>query len=349
MTEYKSKKAKSITPYKAGAQPGLKNMIKLNTNENPYPPSPMALKAHENFDAGTLRLYPRTDGGELRQTIADLYDLNKSNVFCGNGSDEVLGFAFDAFFDGDIMFPDITYSFYPVWADLFDISYVKLPLNDDFTIPVEKLKANGIVLTNPNAPTGIAVSLDDIEKVLKQNPDYVVIVDEAYAAFGAQSAASLIKDYPNLLVVNTLSKSHSLAGLRIGYALGQPHLIETLESIKDSFNSYPIDSLAASIASAALKDKNYYESTAKKIMATRERVTTRLEALGFSVLPSSANFIFATHTDSDAKNIKAYLETQSIFVRHFDLPRISNYLRISIGTDEQMDALITALSNFLSK
>lgn len=349
MTEFKSKKAKSITPYKAGAQPGLKNMIKLNTNENPYPPSPNALKAHEDFDTESLRLYPRTDGGELRQTIADLYGLDRPNVFCGNGSDEVLGFAFDAFFDGDIMFPDITYSFYPVWADLFDISYKTLPLSDDFLISVEKLRANGIVLANPNAPTGIALGLSDIEKVLKQNTDYVVIVDEAYAAFGAQSAAPLIKTYPNLLVVNTLSKSHSLAGLRIGYALGQPHLIETLESIKDSFNSYPIDSLAAAIASAALKDKNYYDDTTEKIMATRERVTTKLKELRFSVLPSSANFIFATHKDADAKAIKAYLETQSIFVRHFNHPRISNYLRISIGTDEQMDAMIGAVSSFLSK
>ncbi len=346
--KYLSKKAKSITPYKAGAQPKVKNIIKLNTNENPYPPSPAAQEALGDFDGSSLRLYPRPDGGELRLAIASAYGLDVSNVFCGNGSDEVLAFAYDAFFDNDIMFPDITYSFYPVWADLFDISYTLLPLSDDFTIPTRLLKANGIVLANPNAPTGIALSIADIEKVLSQNKDYVVIVDEAYAAFGADSAAPLVSKYPNLLVVNTLSKSHCLAGLRVGFALGQPHLIDALMRIKDSFNSYPLDSLAQSIASAAIRDAEYYESIAKKIIATRERVSDKLLSLGFNVLPSAANFVFVSHSAFAAKDIKAYLETQGIFVRHFDLPRISNHLRISIGTDEQMDALLSAIKLFIA-
>jgi histidinol-phosphate aminotransferase len=345
---YLSKKAKSITPYTAGAQPKVKNIIKLNTNENPYPPSPATLEAHATFDAAALRLYPRPDGGKLRSAIAHQYGLDISNVFCGNGSDEVLGFAFDAFFDGDIMFPDITYSFYPVWADLFNISYKLLPLADDFTIPIKQLKANGIVLANPNAPTGIAVTLDDIELVLNNNKDYVVIVDEAYAAFGAPSAVPLISKYPNLLVVNTLSKSHCLAGLRIGYALGQPHLIDALVRIKDSFNSYPLDSLAQKIASAALNDTQYYDKIAKKIIATRERISASLADLEFSVLPSCANFVFVSHKSTDAKQLKAYLEQNAIFVRHFDLPRISNHLRITIGTDDQMDALLVVISKFLS-
>ena len=324
-------------------------MIKLNTNENPYPPSPKAVKAYKSFDSVQLRLYPRIDGGELRSTIAQLFDIDKSFVFCGNGSDEVLAFAFDAFFDDGIMFPDVTYSFYPVWADLFDISYKTLPLREDFTIPVEQLKANGIVLANPNAPTGIALGLDDIEKVLKQNPEHVVIVDEAYAVFGAQSAVPLVSQYPNLLVVTTLSKSHSLAGLRIGYAIGQPHLITALESIRDSFNSYPIDSLAQAVSSAALSDTEYYDKIAGKIVATRERTVERLKELGFAVLPSSANFIFVSHPDIDAKALKEYLESKSIFVRHFELPKINQHLRISIGTDADMDTLINVVSEFISK
>ncbi len=349
MPNYLSKKSQSITPYTAGAQPSVKNIIKLNTNENPYPPSPATLAALAGFDGTLMRLYPRPDGGELRQTIARAYNLDARNVFCGNGSDEVLAFAYEAFFDSDIMFPDITYSFYTVWADLFDISYTLLPVNDDFTVPIENLKANGIVLANPNAPTGIALNLPDIERVLNQNKDYVVIVDEAYAAFGATSAAPLVSSYPNLLIVNTLSKSHCLAGLRVGYALGQQHLIDAMMRIKDSFNSYPVDSLAQKIASAAISDTQYYQSIAQKIIATRERVSQKLTSLGFSVLPSCANFLFASHSALAAKDIKAHLETHGIFVRHFDLPRISNHLRITIGTDEQMDMLLSKVSELVSK
>lgn len=346
MQNYLSRKAVGISPYTAGAQPKGKNIIKLNTNENPYPPSAKTLQAYKDFDAEKLRLYPRPDGGELRKTIAENFSLPESYVFCGNGSDEVLGFAYAAFFDEDIMFPDITYSFFPVWADLFDVSYTVLPLNDDFTIPVDKLKAKGIVLANPNAPTGIALRLCDIEKVLCANKNSVVIVDEAYGAFGAQSTASLIPKYENLLLINTLSKSHSLAGLRVGYALGQPHLIDGLARIKDSFNSYPVDTVAQSVASAAIRDSEHYSDKAKKIMATRENAKKRLENLGYSILPSCANFLFVTNKDKSAVKIKNYLEQYKIYVRHFDAPRISEFLRISIGTDEQMDTLIQNLTKY---
>lgn len=346
MQNYLSKKAKSITPYTAGAQPNVKNIIKLNTNENPYPPSPKTIAAYADFDAESLRLYPRPDGGLLKETIANLYDLPQSHVFCGNGSDEVLGFAFDAFFDSNIMFPDITYSFYPVWANLFGISYKTLPLNDDYTIPVDKLIADGIVLANPNAPTGITLSLSEIEKVLKQNINHVVIIDEAYSAFGADSACCLVRQYPNLLVIKTLSKSHSLAGLRVGYAVGQPHLIDGLIRIKDSFNSYPLDMVAQAVASAALSDTEYYKGTAQKIIDTREKTKARLESLGFFVLPSKTNFLFVAKPGTSALTLKQHLEASGIYVRHFNAPRISEFLRITIGTDAQMDAMIESISAY---
>ena len=346
MQNYLSQKALNLVPYTAGAQPKGKDIIKLNTNENPYPPSPKTLDAYRQFDADTLRLYPRTDGGELRTAVADNYGLPISHVFCGNGSDEILGFAFAAFFDGDIMFPDITYSFYTVWAALFDVSYTQIELRADFTVPVEKFDAKGIVLANPNAPTGIALGLDAIEDILGRNSKSVVIVDEAYAAFGAKSAACLVSDYPNLVVVNTLSKSHALAGMRIGYALAQPHLIDGLNRIKDSFNSYPLDAVAQRVGSAALMDTAYYSDMAKKIAATRDNTSQQLKLLGFNVLPSSANFLFVTREGTSAAALKAHLEQRGIYVRHFNAPRISEFLRISIGTDPQMDMLIQKIKEF---
>ena len=346
MKDYLSRKARHIAPYTAGAQPKNKNIIKLNTNENPYPPSPAVLAALASFDATSLRRYPRPDGGALRTAAAQVHSLPESHVFCGNGSDEVLAFAFAAFFNGPVMFPDVTYSFYPVWAAMFDIPYTLLPLSDDFSIPAEQLKANGIVLANPNAPTGMALPLSDIETVLRQNSESVVIVDEAYAAFGAQSADTLIDRYPNLLVVKTLSKSHSLAGMRIGYALGQPHLIGGLERIKDSFNSYPLDAIAQAVGSAALRDTAYYDDIAKKIIATRNESAQRLTDIGYTVCPSCANFLFATHPTYSAAALQTYLEQHNIFVRRWDAPRISNYLRISVGTDAQMDTLIQALAAY---
>lgn len=347
MENYLSKKASSIKPYTAGAQPTGRNIIKLNTNENPYPPSPKTLAAYKDFDASRLRLYPDTKGGDLRRSIAKLYGLDESYVFCGNGSDEVLALAFNAFFDGDIIFPDITYSFYPVWAEGYDISYKTLPLSDDFTIPVEKLAGKGVVLANPNAPTGIALELSDVEKVLKQNSGHVVIVDEAYSVFGAESAVPLIPKYENLLVISTLSKSHALAGMRLGYAVGQPHLIEGLERMKDSFNSYPLDAVAQRVGSAAIDDKEYYTEIAQKIIKTRERFSKKLKELGFVVPESKANFVFAGRPGTDAAELKVYLEKSNIYVRHWNAPRIKDFLRISIGTDDQMDILINKIEEFL--
>ena len=345
--QYLSRKARGITPYTAGEQPQGLDIIKLNTNENPYPPSPVTLEALARFDGTRLRLYPRPDGGLLRAAAAQVFGLPESHVFCGNGSDEVLGLAFNAFFDENILFPDITYSFYPVWASYYGIRYATVPLNDDFTIPVELMVGEGgIVLANPNAPTGIALPLKEVERILQNNSGRVVIVDEAYAAFGAQSAAALIKQYPNLLVVMTLSKSHSLAGLRVGYALGQPHLIDGLMRIKDSFNSYPVDMLAQHIAAAALLDTGYYESITRKIIATREHASRELAALGFQVLPSSANFLFVSRPGISAAALKNHLAENHIYVRHFALPRISEYLRISVGTDEQMDVLLQCIGTY---
>lgn len=346
MNDFLSKKAKSITPYTAGAQPQGPAVIKLNTNESPYPPSPKTLEAYGSFDASELKLYPPSDGGLLKRAIASVNGVAESNVFCGNGSDDVLAMAFAAFFDGDIMFPDVTYSFYPVWADLFGITYKLLPVNDDFSIPADKLRGNGVVLANPNAPTGIALGLGDVEKVIKQNAGYVVIVDEAYIAFGAQSAVSLVPKYENLLIVRTLSKSHALAGMRIGYALGQPHLIQGIERIKDSFNSYPLDSVAQRVGAAAMLDVGYYEASAKKIIATRERVSKQLEELGIAVLPSSTNFLFVSKPGVAGAALKAYLEGCGIYVRHWNAPRIKDFLRISVGTDEQMDILIQKLKQY---
>ena len=348
MQRYLSQKARGITPYTAGAQPQGVDIIKLNTNENPYPPSPAALDALARLDGSRLRLYPRPDGGPLRAAAAQVFGLPESHVFCGNGSDEVLGFAFDAFFDGDILFPDITYSFYPVWASYYGISYNTLPLGDDFSVPVDSMVSQGgIVLANPNAPTGIALPLSDVERILQANTQCVVIVDEAYAAFGKESAVSLIGRYPNLLVVKTLSKSHALAGLRVGLALGQPHLIDALIRIKDSFNSYPVDMLAQHISAAALLDTDYYDAIARRIIGTRERTAHSLKAMGFNVLPSSANFLFASKPGRSASQLKSHLEQHGIYVRHFNLPRISEYLRISIGTDEQMDALLRCIGECL--
>lgn len=347
MQDFLSKRARVTAPYTAGEQPQFSDVIKLNTNENPYPPSPAAIEAYRSYEAARLRLYPHPEGGELRTAAAELSGLPESHVFCGNGSDEILGFAFLAFFDGGVVFPDITYSFYKVWAALYNIPYTLLPLQDDFTIAVDKLRAEGgIVLANPNAPTGIVLPLSDVETVLKNNPHCVVIVDEAYIAFGGESADNLVKDYPNLLVVHTLSKSHALAGLRSAYAFGQPQIIDGLTRVKDCFNSYPLDGAAQHMAAAALRDTAYYAGITQKVIATRDRTAARLREMGFDVLPSSTNFVFAAKKGADAPRLKAWLEEDHIYVRHFGVPRISQYLRITIGTDEQMDRLISRIEAF---
>ncbi|WP_438434709.1 histidinol-phosphate transaminase [Gorillibacterium sp. sgz500922] len=342
-----TRRADRLTPYTAGEQPKDRSYIKLNTNENPYPPSP-AVHAEIARAAERLRLYPDPLSGELREAIGAVEGLDPSCVFCGNGSDEVLSLSFYAFFDDDrpLLFPDVTYSFYPVYASYYGLPTSRIPLNERFEIAVEDYlrPASGVIFPNPNAPTGIELGQDAIRRLLEYHRDRVVAVDEAYVAFGAQSAARLIADYPNLLVLRTFSKSHSLAGLRVGYALGQPHLIEGLVRVKDSFNSYPVDRLAEAAARAAILDTAYYTEINAKVAATRNRFSERLSALGFTVLPSKANFVFASPPQAEARDLFRQLRERGILVRHFDLPRIGSFLRITIGTDEDMDRLAEVLT-----
>ena len=349
--KFLSRKAKRISPYTAGEQPGIKNIIKLNTNENPYPPSKAVLDAIKNAADGRLRLYPRPDGGALKKAAAEYNGLEPENIFCGNGSDEILALSYLAFFDPDkkIAIPDISYSFYPVWAELFDIPVKEIRLNDDFTLPVDDFfnAEGGVVFSNPNAPTGIALPLQQVEMIVKNNPDTVVIVDEAYVVFGAESAIGLVNQYENLLVVRTFSKSHSLAGLRAAYAAGHPDLIGGLNRIKDSFNSYPLDMLAQAGAAAALADHHYYDTVIQKVIWTRETTAENFSRIGFRVLPSKTNFLFVSHPEKDAGYLLDVLRSEGIVVRHFNSERIKNYLRISIGTEPEMQKMIRILTNAL--
>jgi histidinol-phosphate aminotransferase len=344
LNRYLSEKARNIAPYTAGEQPAVTGLIKLNTNENPYPPSPEVIKSIASAANETLRLYPKTDGGDFRAAAAELEGVPAVNVFCANGSDELLAFAFLAFFDktGKIKMPEITYSFYPVWSELYDIPFEPVPLRPDFTVDPASLFSSegGVVLPNPNAPTGLLLPLGDVEAIVKNNADNVVILDEAYAAFGAESAVSLTNKYENLLVVKTLSKSHALAGLRCAYAVGSPLLINGLERIRDSFNSYPLDRLAQAGAAAALRDRAYYRDTAARVVNTRERVRDALIAMGFDVPPSRSNFLFIEHKSIAAKELQQALRNKNILVRHFDKPLIKNRLRVSIGTDKEMDVFL---------
>lgn len=341
-----SMRVNKLTPYTAGEQPKDEKYIKLNTNENPYPPSP---KIYEEItmSAAKLSLYPDPNSSELCTAIARTENIGANCVFCGNGSDEVLSFAFYAFFDDNLplLFPDVTYSFYPVFAKFYGIPTSILPLNERFEINIEDYfqAACGVIFPNPNAPTGVYLETDKICKLLEYHSGKVVVVDEAYITFGGQSVAPLINKYSNLLVVRTFSKSHSLAGLRIGYALGQPHLIEGLMHVKDSFNSYPVDRIAAAAAKAAILDTNYYTGINGKVAATRDRFSASLARLGFNVLPSKANFIFVSHTFVPAKDLFMGLKNCGILVRYFNMPRIDNFLRITIGTDEDMDKVVEAI------
>jgi len=347
VTKYWSKLASGLTPYVPGEQPKDRKYIKLNTNENPYPPSPKVIEAIKAAADEKLKLYPDPNGEELRLTLADYYGLKKEQVFVGNGSDEVLAFSFMAFFDPDnkILFPEITYSFFPVYSRLFKIDYELVRLTDDFSLPVQKfLRQNGgIIFPNPNAPTGNIVELRDIEKILINNSNSVVIVDEAYIDFGGESAVKLIDQYPNLLVVQTLSKSRSLAGLRVGFAFGHEDLIKGLDTIKNSINSYTLDRLALIGAVEAFKDEQYFQTTRKKIIETREKVVKELQNLGFKVIPSKANFVFISHPEIRAEEIFIKLKEQSVLVRYFKQPKIDNFLRVSIGSDEEMDIFIKVL------
>lgn len=341
--------AASLSPYVPGEQPkGAARVIKLNTNENPYPPSPRVEGAIRSA-AEDLRLYPDPASVQLRGAIAAQEQLRVEQVFVGNGSDEVLALCFPAFFAGQdrpVQFADITYSFYEVYAQLFGVDVEKVPLTASFAVDVPAFctgRAGGVLLPNPNAPTGMALSLEQIETLLRANPDCLVLIDEAYVAFGAQSAATLIDRYPNLLVVRTLSKSHALAGLRVGYALGQAPLIHALTCVKDSFNSYPLDRLAQAGAQAAIEDTAYTRRRCEQIAQTRAWFTGALQQRGFTVLPSLANFVFASPPDGDAAALFAELRARGILVRHFNKPRIGSFLRITIGTEDEMRALIQAL------
>ncbi|TEB09863.1 histidinol-phosphate transaminase [Pelotomaculum propionicicum] len=341
-----------ISPYIPGEQPKNEKYIKLNTNENPYPPSPQVVKAIEKVLNDSLRLYPDPTCEDLRLAIAEYYDLKKEQVHVGNGSDELLAFSFLAFFNPNglpILMPDITYSFYKVYTSLFKINCEKIPLEDDFSIRPELFykKNGGVVIANPNAPTGMFLPLEDITGILEHNPDQVVIVDEAYIDFGGISAVKLIGDYPNLLVIKTLSKSRSLAGLRVGYALGQKELIEGIDRIKNSINSYTLDRLALAGANAAIKDDAYFQEVRRRIIMTRERVSNTMGEIGFKVLPSKANFIFVTHPLIPAGELFQKLRENGVLVRYFKEPRIDNFLRVSIGSDQEMDSFISILKSIL--
>lgn len=351
MSKYWSNKVKSLKPYVPGEQPKDKKYIKLNTNENPYPPSPRVIQAIKKAANCDLKLYPDPGVDSLRITIADYYGLTKEEIFVGNGSDEVLGFSFMAFFNpGEpILFPDISYSFYKVYANLFDIDYKLISLDEDFNIPLDEFsgKNGGIVIPNPNAPTGKYIEVAKLEKLIKNNLDSVVIIDEAYVDFGGESSVRLIRDYPNLLVVQTLSKSRSLAGLRVGFAMGNKELITALNMVKNSINSYTIDRLALVGARAAFEDKDYFEDTRKKVIKTRERTVESLKKIGFKVIDSKANLIFISHPKIYAEVLFKELRDKGILVRYFKDNRIDNYLRVSIGTDDEMNKFVEALKEII--
>ncbi len=344
----------SLTPYVPGEQPQIPNLIKLNTNELPYPPSPKVRAAIEAELGEPLRRYPDPTALALREALAARFGVPVDWVFVGNGSDEVLAFAFQGLLghQGSVRFPEITYSFYPVYCRLYGLPYTTTPLADDFTLETEALKApcGGVVFPNPNAPTGIALPLVEVEAIVAAHQGQtVVVVDEAYVDFGTESAVPLTRRYDNLLVVQTFSKSRALAGLRVGFAIGQPHLIEALTRIKDSFNSYPLDRLAQVGALAALQDETYFEAIRLAVMAERERLTQALTALGFFVLPSRANFLFARHPAWDGAALTKALRNEAILVRHFREPaRIAPFVRITVGTAEQNDRLITCLTALIA-
>ena len=352
MSRYWSKIVSELDPYVPGEQPKVANLIKLNTNENPYGPSPLVLEALQAEIGNSLRLYPDPNADALKQAVADYYSVKNDQVFVGNGSDEVLAHTFQGLLKQDkpILFPDITYSFYPVYSQLYKVEYENIPLTDSFEINVEDYRRpnGGIIFPNPNAPTGRELALSEIEKLLHNNRDSVVVVDEAYIDFGGESAITLVNNYDNLLVIQTFSKSRSLAGLRVGFAIGHRNLIEGLERVKNSFNSYPLDRMAISGAVAAIKDESYFQQTRNKIIQSREKLSDELTDLGFEVLPSKANFVFARHKSMDAKMISDKLREKSIIVRYFAYDRIDQFLRITVGTEDECQALLMELRQIVS-
>lgn len=351
MSKYWSPLTASLEPYVPGEQPKDKTYIKLNTNENPYPPSPNAIAAMKAVINEDLRLYPDPNSEMLIQALAKQNGLSPKQVFVGNGSDEILAFAFASFFDPSkpVLFPDITYSFYKVYAKFYGITPKLIPLDEQFLLDVNQFKGEhgGIIIPNPNAPTAIPMPLADVKVLLDNNPDQVVIIDEAYVDFGAESAIALVSSYPNLLVIQTLSKSRSLAGLRVGYAFGSEELIEGLNRTKNSFNSYTIDRVALAGAVAAIEDQAYFQATTEKVVATRERVVSKLQTLGFIVTPSKANFVFISHPTIAAKQLFEQLREQGVLVRHFASPRIDRFLRVSIGTDEEMKVFLEVIERLI--
>lgn len=354
MNKYWSTVVRGLTPYVPGEQPKLANLVKLNTNENPYGPSPRVLEALKNETGETLRLYPDPNAQRLKEAIAGYHGLSPQQVFVGNGSDEVLAHVFLALLKHErpVLFPDVSYSFYPVYCALYDIAHSTVPLTESFAIAVDDYlgagQCGGIIFPNPNAPTGCLLPLSEIERLLKANKESVVVVDEAYIDFGGESAIGLIDRHPNLLVVQTLSKSRALAGLRVGFAVGDAGLIEALERVKNSFNSYPLDRLAIAGAVAAIEDRRYFEQICQMVIKSREALMRSLEQLGFLVLPSKANFVFARHPEKDGEELALALRNRGIIVRHFKQPRIDQFLRITVGTDEQCQALLAALAEILS-
>jgi histidinol-phosphate aminotransferase len=350
--EFWSATARTLSPYTPGEQPRINGLVKLNTNECPLPPSPLALDAMRAAATDALRLYPDPESLALRESLARHHGLRAENIFVGNGSDEVLAHTFVALLKHErpLLFPDVTYSFYPVWASLYDVAYETVALDDSMRLRVEDYRRNAagaIVFANPNAPTGVALSRDEIAQMLVQHADIPVVVDEAYVDFGGESAVPLIESHPNLLVVRTFSKSRALAGLRVGYALGQPSLIDALTRVKNCFNSYPLGRIAQAGAIASVEDDSYFRQSVKTIVAERDAMTTRLRNLGFAVLPSSANFIFARHRTAKGADLARALRDRAVLVRHFNAPRIEDFLRITIGTAEQTNKLVAALHNIL--
>ncbi len=342
-----------IEPYVAGEQPRNGEIIKLNANENPYPPSPQVQQAIEKFQSERLKQYPDMKASPLRRAVAEYYGIGEENVFAGNGSDDVLATAFRAFFNSDlpICYPDITYSFYPVWCELLKIPYKTFAVNERFEINLRDYDApnGGVVIPNPNAPTTVALSRAEIIDLLEHNRDCIVIIDEAYVDFGAESAVELIDRYDNLVVTQTFSKSRSLAGMRVAVAISNPYLISYMDAVKDSYNSYPMDSVAIEAGISAIGDREYFNETVSKIIATRERVSAKLKELGFEMPDSKTNFLFVTHSKYKAKDIFEYLKTRNIYIRYFNKKGIDNYLRITIGTDRQMERLIEELENYIAE
>lgn len=342
---------RDIEPYVPGEQSDDKDIIKLNANENPYPPSPKVHEAVKNFDIAELKKYPNANATPLKKALADYYNVDIKNVFVGNGSDDVIAIAFQAFFNSElpIAYPDLTYSFYPVWCRLFGIPYKTYPVDDSFRINPEdyREKNGGVVIPNPNAPTSIGEDSDFVRKIMEYNQDSIVIIDEAYVDFGGVSSIPLICEYDNLLVTGTFSKSRSLAGLRLGFAIGSERLISVMEAVKNSYNSYTVDSLSIEMGRASVLDDEYFKTICNKIINTRQRVSDELRELGFSLPDSSANFLFVTHEKLSMKDMFEYLKEKKVFIRYFDVARIDNYVRITVGTDEEMDILLKEIRGYI--